>query len=103
MKKIVVGLGLLLATSGFAQAVEGINGAEVYTNITKFAYVKSVEKGGLTAGEEWEGTRVFHQQDGSCIQIVRSDFKIVKAGEVEVPQFNQTKSKVTCPVNLKLK
>lgn len=97
MKKIAPILGLMVAASVSAQAVEHNNGVEVYANIKKFAYAQSVEKGSVTSGEEWEGTRVLRQQDGSCIQIVRSNFKIVKVGNVEVPEFKQTKATITCP------
>lgn len=97
MKKFVPVLGLLLTASVFAHAAEDSNGVEVYTNIKKFAYAKSVEKGNVTPGEEWGGTRIFRLQDGSCVQIVRSNFKIVKVGDLEVPEFKQTKATVTCP------
>ena len=97
MKKFALIFGLMLTASVFVHASEENSGVEVYTNIKKFAYAKSIENGNVTPGEEWEGTRIFRQQDGSCVQIVRSNFKIVKVGGVEVPEFKQKKATVTCP------
>lgn len=97
MKKILAVLIAISVTPAFSQTVDQSTGVQVFSNYKEVAYVKTVQGGSIIPGKEWEGTRIFKKQDGTCLQIERTDLKILKAGNAQRPEFKEKKTTVACP------
>jgi len=97
IKAIAVSAILAVTAPAFAQDQNQTADVEIYANVKEVAYAKIVQGGTITPAKEWEGMRIFKKQDGSCVQVERTDLKILKAGDAQRAEFTEKKAPVACP------
>jgi hypothetical protein len=62
--------------------------SQLAAQVKEVTYLASTIGGGLRAEKEWYGFRLVKLADGTCLQIERTNFNIVKLGNVERPTFS---------------